>query len=109
VRLDRVAGLLLGADDYLAKPFAFDELLARVRNLVDRRALPGLPADLTGRELSVLHLLSRGLNHNAIARELVISPKTVGTHVGHICEKLAVHNRIDAVSEAYRRRLLAPP
>jgi CheY-like chemotaxis protein len=34
---DRVAGLDLGADDYLVKPFAFDELLARVRAMVRRR------------------------------------------------------------------------
>ncbi|HYT29565.1 MAG TPA: response regulator transcription factor [Actinomycetota bacterium] len=34
---DRVAGLDLGADDYLAKPFAFDELLARVRARLRRR------------------------------------------------------------------------
>jgi DNA-binding response OmpR family regulator len=36
---DRVAGLDVGADDYLVKPFAFDELLARVRALL-RRAAP---------------------------------------------------------------------
>ena len=34
---DRVAGLDSGADDYLVKPFAFDELLARVRALLRRR------------------------------------------------------------------------
>jgi len=34
---DRVAGLNAGADDYLVKPFAFEELLARVRSLVRRR------------------------------------------------------------------------
>ncbi|MFZ3592727.1 response regulator transcription factor [Streptomyces sp. BH104] len=39
---DRVAGLNLGADDYLAKPFAFDELVARIRAL-GRRAGPPLP------------------------------------------------------------------
>ena len=39
---DRVAGLTLGADDYLAKPFAFPELIARIRAL-GRRAVPALP------------------------------------------------------------------
>jgi DNA-binding response OmpR family regulator len=39
---DRVDGLGLGADDYLAKPFAYDELLARVLAL-GRRAMPALP------------------------------------------------------------------
>jgi two-component system response regulator MprA len=39
---DRVAGLDAGADDYLVKPFAFDELMARVRALL-RRAQPNLP------------------------------------------------------------------
>ena len=39
---DRVAGLDAGADDYLVKPFAFDELMARVRALL-RRAQPAQP------------------------------------------------------------------
>ncbi len=39
---DRVEGLALGADDYLAKPFAFEELVARVRAL-GRRATPAVP------------------------------------------------------------------
>jgi two-component system copper resistance phosphate regulon response regulator CusR len=39
---DRVRGLDAGADDYLCKPFAFDELLARVRALVRRRERPNL-------------------------------------------------------------------
>ena len=41
---DRVKGLELGADDYLVKPFAFSELLARVRNLL-RRGSPPVTAD----------------------------------------------------------------
>ncbi|WP_162831667.1 response regulator transcription factor [Amycolatopsis thermalba] len=43
---DRVEGLSLGADDYLAKPFAFPELVARVRAL-GRRATPAAPPLLT--------------------------------------------------------------
>ncbi|MFI0371277.1 response regulator transcription factor [Actinomadura sp. 1N219] len=39
---ERVTGLNLGADDYLAKPFAFDELVARIQAL-GRRAAPPLP------------------------------------------------------------------
>ncbi|MBA2390495.1 MAG: response regulator transcription factor [Geodermatophilaceae bacterium] len=49
---DRVAGLSLGADDYLAKPFAFAELLARVRAL-GRRASPAAPPLLTGGDVSL--------------------------------------------------------
>lgn len=76
---DRVEGLQLGADDYLPKPFAFDELVARVQAL-GRRATPAappvlavadlvldparrtatradLPVDLTNKEFGVLHEL----------------------------------------------------
>ncbi|MEZ2720605.1 heavy metal response regulator transcription factor [Paenalcaligenes hominis] len=43
---DRVKGLELGADDYLVKPFAFSEFVARVRTLLRRGALPSLDAQL---------------------------------------------------------------
>jgi DNA-binding NarL/FixJ family response regulator len=106
--LDRVAGLLLGADDYLVKPFSADELLARVRSLL-RRSDNGHAVKLTARELAVMRLLAEGLGHIEIARRLVISPKTVGTHVEHIYEKLGAHNRTEALLAAYRERVLAPP
>jgi DNA-binding response OmpR family regulator len=47
---DRVTGLALGADDYLPKPFAFAELVARIRALA-RRAQPALPPVLTHGDL----------------------------------------------------------
>lgn len=49
---DRVEGLQLGADDYLPKPFAFDELVARVQAL-GRRATPAVPPVLTVGDLTV--------------------------------------------------------
>ena len=49
---DRVAGLSLGADDYLAKPFAFTELVARVRAL-GRRASPAAPSLLTAGDVEL--------------------------------------------------------
>ncbi len=49
---DRVAGLNNGADDYLVKPFAFEELLARIRSLL-RRPANAIPEVLTCGDLSL--------------------------------------------------------
>ncbi len=105
---DRVAGLLIGGDDYLVKPFAPDELLARLRVLVRHAAAPrqdGLHG-LTRRELEVLRHLADGLGQAAIAEALVISPKTVGTHIEHIFQKLGVRTRAQAVAAAYREGIV---
>lgn len=105
---DRVAGLLVGADDYIVKPYAPDELLTRVRALVRRSQPLTLPltGKLTKRELEVLRLLADGLRQDAIAERLFISRKTVGTHVANILRKLGVHSQIQAVALAYREELL---
>jgi DNA-binding NarL/FixJ family response regulator len=104
---DRVAGLLVGGDDYLVKPFDPNELLARVRRLLPAPLANGPTArKLTRRELDVLSLLAEGLNQLEIAENLVISPKTVGKHIEHILAKLGVHNRTQAVALAVRDELI---
>jgi DNA-binding NarL/FixJ family response regulator len=106
---DRVAGLSLGADDYLVKPYAPEELLARIRRLV-AKPRPN-PADraggLTPRELEILQLLAGGQSPDTIAGDLFISTKTVATHIEHIFVKLNVHSRVEAVAVAYRDGLVA--
>jgi two-component system catabolic regulation response regulator CreB len=105
---DRVAGLLIGADDYLGKPFAADELLARVRRLVRQTAslAPSIASKLTPRELEVLRHLANGLGQDEIARQLFISRKTVATHIEHVLQKLGVRTRAQAVAMAYREDLV---
>ncbi len=105
---DRVAGLLIGADDYLAEPVDPAELCARVRRLVDRdESVERLEDfDLTAREREVLRLLVEGLDQREIAERLMLSPKTISTHTGHVFRKLGVHSRTQAVSSAYQHNLV---
>jgi DNA-binding NarL/FixJ family response regulator len=105
---DRVAGLLVGADDYLPKPVVPDELVARVRRHLQRIAAtePDASSGLTAREREVLGLLTRGLGPVQIGGELSISPKTVGTHVERIYAKLGVHTRAQAVAKAFQLALV---
>jgi two-component system, NarL family, nitrate/nitrite response regulator NarL len=111
--LDRSAGLLVGGDDYIIKPVDPDELLARARRPImrsqsGRTRLPrsGALAELTDRELEVLQRLADGKRAKEIARDLVISPKTVASHVQHILGKLGAHSRVEAVAIAYREGLV---
>jgi DNA-binding NarL/FixJ family response regulator len=102
---DRVAGLLLGGNDYLVKPFVLDELIARVDRLDALcQPLPARTVDskLTRRELEVLRLLASGMGPEDVARLLVVARKTVDKHIEHILQKLGVHTRAQAVALAFR-------
>ena len=84
---DRVAGLLVGGDDYLVKPFAPDELLARVRALI-RRTHETAPVGLTGDERNLVRLLRQGLGAGEIAERSHETPKSVLDRVDEILTKL---------------------
>ena len=106
---DRVKGLDLGADDYLAKPFELTELEARARALIRRShghegtrmecgplaydsvdrsfRLDGEPLALTPRERAVLDLIVHGKANKVIAGDLDISQRTVEIHRARVMEK----------------------
>jgi len=71
---DRVDGLSIGADDYLAKPFAFAELVARVRALI-RRAQPAVPPVM---ECGDLRLDPARRAASRYGRPLELGPKEFG-------------------------------
>jgi DNA-binding NarL/FixJ family response regulator len=62
---------------------------------------------LTLQERAVLSLVSRGWRNAKIARELVISPRTVDNHLYHIFDKLGVASRTEAAVHALNNGLLA--
>jgi len=64
------------------------------------------PYGLTGRELTVLRLLTAGRTNAEIGAELYISPKTAGVHVSNILRKLGVSGRVQAAAMAERAGLL---
>lgn len=61
-------------------------------------------ATLSGRELEVLELLADGLNGQAIAERLFLSPETVRTHVRNATSKLGARTRVQAVAMVVRGR-----
>jgi DNA-binding NarL/FixJ family response regulator len=114
-----IAGLRAGARGYLLKEAGPAEILAAVLSVgqgasvfgptIGRRitALLSRPApavtafpQLTAREREVLELIARGLANSAIARQLVLSPKTVRNHISNIFAKLQVEARGEAIVRA---------
>lgn len=61
---------------------------------------------LSSREIDVLEQLSKGLNYNAIAENLFLSPSTVRKHIENIYKKLQVHNKLEAIQKAERIKLI---
>jgi len=121
---DKVSGLDLGADDYLTKPFAFEELLARVRALL-RRGAPSTPPtlscadlvldpathnvtradrkiELTAREYALLEFFLR--NTGRVLSRAVIAQRVWGLHFDTLTNVIDVYvnylrRKIDTDSE----------
>jgi DNA-binding response OmpR family regulator len=119
---DRVDGLELGADDYLGKPFAFQELVARVRALC-RRA-PSAPPLVRRGDLTVdraRHRASRGANPLSLTRkEFGVLEMLVAADGGVVStEELLEHvwdtntdpftNAVSVTMARLRRKLGDPP
>jgi two-component system response regulator MprA len=118
---DRVAGLDAGADDYLVKPFAPEELLARVRALLRRGTEPGevlafadlvfdvrartarrgeTQIELSGREAELLELLLRN-PRRVVSRELALERVWGSPHAASL-------NAVDRYVSYLRRKLGEP-
>lgn len=118
-----VAALRAGARGYLLKESGPAEILAAVLSVAEgttvfgpgiarritallagtpRGGAPSTPAfpELTSRERDVLELIARGMGNPAIARHLVLSPKTVRNHISNIFAKLQVQARAEAIVRA---------
>jgi two-component system copper resistance phosphate regulon response regulator CusR len=112
---DRVAGLEVGADDYLTKPFAFRELLARVRALGRRRGAP-LPETLRIADLEVdleaQRVRRSGRSIELTAKEFALLEFFV-LHKGQVVDRAAItahvwdenHDPFTNVLEVLVRRL----
>ena len=112
---DRVAGLEVGADDYLTKPFAFRELLARVRALARRRGAP-LPETLRVSDLEVdlnAHRVRRAGNAIELTAKEFSLLEFFVIHHGQVVDRAAItahvwdenHDPFTNVLEVLVRRL----
>jgi DNA-binding NarL/FixJ family response regulator len=123
--------LQAGASGFLLKDAPPDQLIAAVRAaasgdaLIDAsvtrrfiahfvravRPAGNIPSQLdmlTGRELEVLRLITRGLSNAEMARTLNVEETTVKTHVSHILMKLGLRDRVQAVILAYESGFVSP-
>ncbi|MCP3800741.1 response regulator transcription factor [Allokutzneria sp. A3M-2-11 16] len=114
------AAMRSGARGYLLKGAGEDEIVRAIRAVGQGEAIfgpvvaarllgffgstPAQPVEafpeLTSREREVLSLIAQGESNPAIARQLVLSPKTVRNHVSNIFSKLHVADRAQAIMRA---------
>jgi DNA-binding NarL/FixJ family response regulator len=114
-----------GAAGYLLKDVHIDEVIKAIRAVhagesvlhpavarrvidrfvlpADKRSAPDELDELTEREMQVLKLAAKGMSNRKIAAELVISVRTVQTHLNNVFNKVGVGSRTEAVIHALRK------
>lgn len=109
-----------GADGYLSKGASRDTVVQAIHDLMEGRSVldPNVtegifgrisgktPQALSDRELTVLQELSHGRSTREVAEHIHVSEETVKTYLKQIFRKLGVHDRTEAVAEAFRRGLV---
>jgi NarL family two-component system response regulator LiaR len=116
--------LQAGAIGYLLKNVSIDDLASAIRaayagqSTLAPEAIQALLQSghsmgetridygLTPREMEVLELVVSGLNNREIAEELFVSRATAKAHVSHILDKMDVSNRAEAITLAFRTKLV---
>jgi NarL family two-component system response regulator LiaR len=122
-----IPAIQAGASSYLLKDVTPDELVDAIRaaargetrlhpevtrKLMEQVSKPrvdkdaALPVDITEREMDVIRLVAEGRSNQEIASELVISEKTVKTHMSNILSKLALEDRTQVAIYAIRNGLI---
>ncbi len=117
---DRVEGFRTGVDAYITKPFEPEELLAIIRNILNRverthaqiARLVGVKdeetlyvrdEELTDAEWRVAEAVARGLSNKEIAAEFGISVRTVENHISHTLAKKNFSNRVEIARHVLER------
>ena len=97
------------AGDALVAPAVTRRLIEHfVAPVTTPRVPPPELEQLTAREREVLELIGRGLSNGELAERLVVSEKTVKTHVGRILAKLGLRDRVQAVIWTYETGIVVP-
>ncbi|MDQ3981898.1 MAG: response regulator transcription factor [Actinomycetota bacterium] len=109
-----------GADGYLSKGASKEVVVQAIKDVAEGKSVldPNVtegifgriggrdPQALTDRELTVLQELTHGKSTREVAEHIHVSEETVKTYLKQIFRKLNVHDRTEAVAEAFRRGLV---
>ncbi len=103
-----VQAIKQGAFDFIEKPFDDERLIASISQAIEsgqrlrieqgeRAVLLSRAAELSPRQIEVMHLVAEGFSNKEIAHRLDISPRTVENYRAWVMEKMGAHNLADLV------------